>query len=92
MNCELLLFYDLGYTRTSKVLEFKSRGKIYIHKFHFDVINDYMLGENFILNNLENNSLERHLINEYKKAKNMKISETDLIAQLLTDMRNYPLA
>lgn len=91
-NVELLLFYDLFYTRQTKVLDFKSRGKIYIHKFIFDVINDYMLGENFILSNIESNCIERFLISEYKKAKNMKLGENDSISQLLSDMSKYPLA
>lgn len=90
-NVELILFYDLNYSRMTKVFEFKSRGKIYIHKFQFDVINDYMLGENFILNNLENSSIERYLITEYKKAKKMEFEGTDSVAQLLSDMSKYPL-
>jgi hypothetical protein len=91
-NCELLLFYDLNYGGFSKTVELKSRGKIYIHKFSFDVINDYMLGENFVITNIENNSIERFLINEYKKHKNMKIGDNDSLAQLLCDMSKYPLA
>lgn len=90
-NCELLLFYDLTYSNQSKVIELKTRGKIYIHKFTFDVINDYMLGENFIISNLENSSIERFLISEYKKSKNIKLGENDTIAQLICDMSKYPL-
>lgn len=90
-NCELLLFYDLNYLCQSKVVELKSRGKIYIHKFGFDVINDYMLGENFIISNIENNSIERYLISEYKKNKNLKLADNDTISQLICDMSKYPL-
>lgn len=90
-NIELLLFYDLCYTRSTKILDLRSRGKIHIHKFQFDVVNDYMLGENFVLSNLDGGSIERYLISEYKKAKNMKLGDNDSIAQLLIDMSKYPM-
>jgi hypothetical protein len=90
-NCELLMFYDLTYANQTKTVDLRSRGKIYIHKFTFDVINDYMLGENFIISNLESSSIERFLISEYKKNKNIKLGDTDTIAQLICDMSKYPL-
>jgi hypothetical protein len=83
-NPELVVFYDLPYTKATKIIELKSRGKIYIHKFTFTMGKEFMLGESFATHSFPRNSLEMFMVGEYKRTKNVKFEDPkDSMQQLL---------
>ena len=91
-NSELLVFSDIQLKPNPKVIQLVSRGDITLHKFVFDSLSNFIVGENFVLSNCGSNSLEHFLISEYKsKYKSVKLSEDDTIGKLIQAMAKIHL-